>query len=57
MKNEDGDDMDEDEAKWHKGGDKVRCRGERNIIPPPYKLALGRITDWLKPEPKPVVIP
>ena len=26
-------------------------------IPSPYKLALGRIRDWLEPEPKPVVIP
>ena len=26
------------------------------FIPPPYRLALGRITNWLKPKPKPLVI-
>ena len=25
-------------------------------IPPPYRFALGRITNWLKPKPTPVVI-
>ncbi len=39
----------------HSQRDRQRSVGGGYV--PPYRLALGRITDWLMPEPEPVMIP